>query len=354
MKDTESWPREFTRVCVCTIIPFLHTGSVISIHPCCAPAESICSPTRSFVRAIESIVTKSHVSDYYVAPHGRLICGRRLPPINRVTMTGATVHGHRQTSRLIRAVGRSDVNATISALNSGADPNTRNRDGTPLLVLAAKHGSLRIVRALLKSSGRPNIRSRSGSTALLEAVQGRHVPIVTELLSNGAEVNAAYPMKQGGSAPLIVAAEAGDASLVRKLLGSHANVNAKDSEGDDALIAAAKSGDVSIATNLVDRGATVDSRDQTGMTPLKWAAFGGHLTTVQYLVPRGANVKARDDRSQQAIGREAFLGNDAAIRKLAGPGKPRVFNADGRSVLDWARIGGHNDMVEYLRTLEAM
>ncbi len=92
--------------------------------------------------------------------------------------------------QLILAVAGNDRMLVRNALKNGANPNTYDIQGNPVLLTAVQKGDREIVRALLEYYADPNIRSKpKGVTPLMSAVASDNVDIVEELLEKGANVN---------------------------------------------------------------------------------------------------------------------------------------------------------------------
>lgn len=94
---------------------------------------------------------------------------------------------------------------------------------------------------------------------------------------------------------LCSAAEAGDATLVKKLLaeGSGGDINEQwsvDGRTSGEVIEAAQGGHHEIVDQLLAAGAGVDATSNKGWTALHRAALRGHLAAVQALVFAGAHT----------------------------------------------------------------
>jgi ankyrin repeat protein len=243
-------------------------------------------------------------------------------------------------------------------LSIGASANEVDADGQTALMLAAKSGSIEIVRALLKAGAGAsiNFRDKDGQTALIHAVldnwgrvpanahavvgaliaAGAYVNLVDArgrtalmyaadspensklemaraLIAAGAWVNAA---DAEGLTPLMLASKTNSGMIVEALLaaGAKASVNAKDKKGRTALIYALSSSyDHTIVEALLDAGASVNDVDENGKTPLMMAVERGSIATLKRLLSAHAAVNAKDKEGRTAL---MYVGADLADTAL--------------------------------------
>ena len=80
--------------------------------------------------------------------------------------------------------------------------------------------------------------------------------------------------------------------MVRELLASGADANARDVNGWTALMAAAASGSEEIAYDLLEDKADIDLVSDDGWSPLLVAADRGHTRLMRLLLEAGATVDA--------------------------------------------------------------
>ena len=73
------------------------------------------------------------------------------------------------------------------------------------------------------------------------------------------------------------------------------DINARNSEGENALHASIIAGERDISIELVDAGIDIHARGDLGRTPLHYAASYTDLNLVKYLVQKGADVHALDE-----------------------------------------------------------
>jgi uncharacterized protein len=168
---------------------------------------------------------------------------------------------------LIKAVKFDDVNSVRKSLAQGADPNTVDNTGTPLLIIAAREKSDK-VGALLAAS--PNIDLEkldpAGENAMMLAALNGDATFVNLLIAKDAEVN------KKGWTPLHYAATNGHDDIVKILLDHSAYIDAGSPNGTTPLMMAARGGHLSTCKLLLDEGADLRIKNQIGMTAADFAA----------------------------------------------------------------------------------
>ena len=94
------------------------------------------------------------------------------------------------------------------------------------------------------------------------------------------------------------------------------------------LLNAARNGDTPRVRTLLGSGANVEAKDKNGRTPLMLAAGNGHADAVKLLLEKGADPKARDKKGFTAYGLALFdLGGserDAVLSALPKPSRMRL------------------------------
>src|SRR4029077_16004397 len=110
-----------------------------------------------------------------------------------------------------------------------------------------------------------------------------------------------------------LAAELGNAEIIKMLLEAGADADSPNPEGQTELLAGARTGNVEAAELLVKHGAKVDARERFGgQTALMWASARRHAQMMQFLISKGADINARStardyQRPVQAEGRPKNL-----------------------------------------------
>jgi ankyrin repeat protein len=164
---------------------------------------------------------------------------------------------------LIKAVKFDDVSAVKKQLAQGADPNTVDNTGTPIIVIAAREKSDKVGQLLADNP-----------KTYLEKLD------------------------PAGENAMMLAALNGDATFVNLLIAKDAEVNKK---GWTPLHYAATNGHDDIVKILVDHSAYIDAGSPNGTTPLMMAARGGHLSTCKLLLDEGADLRVKNQLGLTAV-----------------------------------------------------
>jgi len=145
---------------------------------------------------------------------------------------------------------------------------------------------------MIESGANVNVPQGDGTTALDWATYRLDVPLVKVLLAHGANPNL---MNSLGSCPLGEAVRAANLQLVKLLLKAGAYADEANPDGQTPLMLAAHTGMVPIAKLLVSYGANVNVRERwRGQTALMWAAAQNHPEMTQFLLRHGAKVNVRE------------------------------------------------------------
>jgi len=167
---------------------------------------------------------------------------------------------------MIKAVKFDDVKEVNKQLANGMDPNMTDNQGIPLLVIAAREKSDKVVGALIANPKTDiDIVDKAGENAMMMAALVGDIDIVKQLIAKDAEVN------KKGWAPLHYAAANGNDDIVKLLLDHDAYIDAGSPNGTTPLMMAARGGHVSTVKLLLDGGADLNVKNQLGLTALDFA-----------------------------------------------------------------------------------
>jgi uncharacterized protein len=149
---------------------------------------------------------------------------------------------------LVKAVNEGSVEKTSAALMGEASVQSRDKAGTPVLVLAVAARNFDIVKLLIENGARPDDKSKKDETTALT-----------------------------------LAAANGDLEIVTYLLDHKANINEPGSLRETALIKAVRFQRNEVVKLLVERGADIEETDSTGATALDIAERSGSSVMVGIL-----------------------------------------------------------------------
>ncbi|MGH7679657.1 MAG: ankyrin repeat domain-containing protein [Gemmatimonadaceae bacterium] len=280
---------------------------------------------------------------------------------------GASDRSGGKAETLFDAIHRKDAAGVAEALRSGADPNARDKRGVTAVIEAARLGEADIVRQLAAAGAHVNLNAGFGPNALTAAIERESVETVRVLLASGAKPDQRdgrgwSPLfivgrqRRSDIAALLLAASAkvdaydlrtaaqfGDTTIVRMLLGHGADANI--GAALNGAVHACRSGDntamfalllqggadpskaVYIMPRAADRcspealrllirhGGDPNQRDYFNITPLMYAARAGNFDKVRVLLAAGADVHARDAEGRSAVN---FARRYPAIRDTLG------------------------------------
>jgi ankyrin repeat protein len=285
--------------------------------------------------------------------HGAEVNGRSALlqyPQDRFGLEGVvTILPRGDWTPLMYAARQGSSEAAAALVESGAEINATDPDGTTALALAIINSHYDLAALLTEKGADPNIADTAGMAALYAAVDmntlgevyGRParsstskisaLDLMKVLLAHGANPNAqlktpalqrAHTPGEGtlaeGATPLMRAAKNGDAAALRLLLAHGADVAIAQKNRTTALMFAAGLG----------RGLGVFAKD--------YATEAELLEAVQVLVTAGADVNAIADNGQTAL-HFAAQASDEIVRFLAVHGaRLDAKDKQGRTPLDMA------------------
>ena len=267
--------------------------------------------------------------------------------------------------RLVQAVQENSLSLVKNLLQAGANPNTRNEQDQPLLIVIAGdwHGREfveknayskkgheefmenypKMAQLLIKGGANVNIQNKKKETPLMWAVydsygnrfkeseyynQELHLKwlkncsqLVTILLQANANPNLA---DQTGCVPFHRVSE--DQYLrnfsrlepgydkkmnstycdesnkwAQLLIEHHANLDIQDNWNRTPLIVSSSDGRISIVKMLLKHGADLTIRDINGFMPQHKAAEGNNITCFMFLLQYGADLSASTPRGDRAF-----------------------------------------------------
>lgn len=150
-----------------------------------------------------------------------------------------------------------------------------------------------ICELLLQSGAHPDTRDRDGRSILPWAAAGLKVPEAVLLLERNVEVDS---QDKDGRTPLSwAAAQKFYDTMIRLLLEKGVRADCPDKNGRTPLSWAVTGGRSpsldrdEVVTLLLERGADPNARDNQGRSPFYWAALCGHKSAAELLLGKDAD-----------------------------------------------------------------
>ena len=175
-----------------------------------------------------------------------------------------------------------DNGAAISdLLKRGFDPNARDPNGQPALVVALREDSRKAAAALIAAKGlKAEERNAKDESALMLAALRGNLPAARALIKLDADVN------KTGWTPLHYAASGTtqDAkAMVALLLEENAYIDAASPNGTTPLMMAVRYGPGDVARLLVQEGADPTLKNELGLTALDFARQADRADMVELI-----------------------------------------------------------------------
>lgn len=137
------------------------------------------------------------------------------------------------------------------------------------LAQCVRDGDTKAVVLFIDSGFPPDIRDKNGVPMLCLAARSRHKSIVELLLDRGASIDA--QSEDRGYSALMDAVQQGDQSLLNLLLDRGAQTDLQSKDGQTALVLAVGRSDAEITKSLLSNGANPEIADKLGLSARKYA-----------------------------------------------------------------------------------
>ncbi|BDX21518.1 hypothetical protein TUM22923_08390 [Polynucleobacter sp. TUM22923] len=162
---------------------------------------------------------------------------------------------------------------------------------------AAKFDDVSEVKTLIKSGVNPNTLDPKGNPMLIVAIRDKSSKVVDLLLSEKSiDINLS---NKNGENPLMIASIEGELTVVQSMvIKNKADVN---KTGWTPLHYACTTGKLDVAQFLLSNGAKINALSQSETTPLMMAVGSGNDNLIKYLLDQGADLRLRNHEGYSAI-----------------------------------------------------
>lgn len=261
--------------------------------------------------------------------------------VQELLEAGADINAQNRHGRtaLMYAVLKAHESIACELLAAGADALAQDDNGCTALMFAAHKDLQECAAELIKLGANVNGRDARGRTVLMYAAAQRHDDGggIEYLLDAGAEVNAT---DAGGHTALMYAAAARNSEMAAELLDAEADAGIKDGKGRTALMYLCLNGTDSpdmtaVLKLLLQSGAELNARDNAGLTPLAYAIRNTNTEWVNLLLEEGADVNVQDIRGRTTLMLAAQAQTDPSALLNAGA-EVNAQDREGRTALMYA------------------
>ena len=203
-----------------------------------------------------------------------------------------------------------DADGVRDALAAGADPNDADvLEGNTALYEAARKGYHEVVRVLMDEAEEicgmtadPEQINLLGLLPMQEAVRMGHAGVVRELMRAGVKTQDVAHGGKSSMDALIEAANWGHSGTVEALLEDpFQNPDVENTLGETPVMMAARAGHAEVVRALAHGNANVNHRASNGSTALMIAANENRYDVVRYLIAHRAQVNDADEHGATAL-----------------------------------------------------
>ena len=199
-------------------------------------------------------------------------------------LLAASVWAAPSADNMVAAAKGGDAETVKEGLQSGFDPNYKDRQGNSLLIHAAANSNAEIVALLLNGGADPAMQNKSGDDALNYGAIKGNLSIVKQMLKAGLPVN----RKQGWQ-PLSYAIYGKSLDVFNYLMDQGADPNANNPSQASALMIAALQGQEEMAERLLKAGAD-PTWTKGGESAVDWALKNGNTDIADMVMKAQAKI----------------------------------------------------------------
>jgi ankyrin repeat protein len=169
-----------------------------------------------------------------------------------------------QLADFARAVKFDDASEAKSWLKKGVNPNTVDANGSPMLVLAIREKSSKVIDVLLSDKNIDvDLSDKNGETPLMMASIDGNLPLVKTLV-----IGHKAQLDHIGWTPLHYACAKGHLEVAQFLIANGALVDSMSLGNTTPLMMAVQSGNEQLVKLLLDKGADLQLRNSQGFTAI--------------------------------------------------------------------------------------
>lgn len=220
-------------------------------------------------------------------------------------------------------------------------------DTSPLVLLAAEFGELKLLRQLFKSGRNINVVSERGISLALIASSRGNARMIHEF---GKYIDLNYS-QDDGMVPFLYAALNGHRDVIYELRKHAINLNTANKKGYTAACLAARYGHDLMIRDLGRYGANLNLATNKGATPAYIASSYGQLAVLKVLMKHGADLNRATNSGATPLFAAAKRGYLEVVNELiqhAGVDVHKINNY-GQTAIYIAKSRGHTEVTRVLK-----
>lgn len=205
-------------------------------------------------------------------------------------ITAALPTDRQGLNALVHAARADEVWLVGELLKRGASPDVLLPDGGSLITECVSEGRTAVANLLLTHGAQTNSVDQSGSPLVELAARNGYVWMVRDLIRRGVAFEGAEELEGDPEFHLShVVAEAGEPELIEILAQSGANFDVTNQYGENPMHIAVGSGSYDVLRSLHRQGVSIDIADGSGATPIHLAVMRRDPDSLRELLSLGAN-----------------------------------------------------------------
>ncbi len=249
---------------------------------------------------------------------------------------------------LIHAVKVEDAALAKALIALGADAKAWDPQTRRPIIDSIKNPKIKTF--LLKHGAIENV-SYTSNQQIIDAVCSKNIKLLKNLINSGANVEAKNKDKYTA---LMCAANLGYTEIVKELINSGANINEKEDtinyENVTALFCAINSGQIETAKELINSGPNINAIEDNDRNPLIVAVRKEYLEIIKELIKSNTNIQNND--KDTALIAAVMVSHLDIVKELIKIGaNPNTKNRHQRTALDIAKIYQNTEIVNFLEQL---
>ena len=187
-------------------------------------------------------------------------------------------------------------------LKRGASPDVALPNGGSLVAECISDGRTAIAQLLLKHGADINSLDADGKPLIEVAARNGQAFIIRDLIERGVTFEGTEDLEEGNEFYLShVAAEAGEPELIEILAQNGADLHATNQLGENSMHIAVGSGSFDVLAPLFKQGVSLNRADGSGSTPLHLAVMRRDPDSLRTLLSLGANPNSYNPEGRLPI-----------------------------------------------------